>query len=96
MPGAARNTKIRTSARRQGPIPLTLCELADGWLKGGYLGRSSVDGVTGSRGARRHEPLFIAQSPRQVIELVEIAIADADNTALTAMIDTDDQAERVG
>jgi hypothetical protein len=40
--------------------------------------------------------VLVAQPLRQVVELIEIAVADADHAALAAMIDADDKPERIG
>src|ERR1700682_3853043 len=44
----------------------------------------------------RHLMPLVLQALRQIVELFEIAIADADDAAFAAMSDTDDQAERIG
>src|SRR4029077_6059921 len=44
----------------------------------------------------RHLMPLVLQALRQIVELIEIAIADADDAALAVRIDVDDEAERVG
>ena len=53
-------------------------------------------GAAFAHSSPRHLMLFFLQALRQIVELIEIAITDADGTAFAAMIDTDDQAERIG
>ena len=40
--------------------------------------------------------MLIAKPACQIVELVEIAVVDADNATLAAMIDADNKAKRIG